>query len=223
MLAATVQMWLIWLVENPMHRCPVTSTVNGIQIESRTHLTPTLPLLHVGSWPCFSHGNHPLCGLVLCSTDWSTFLPSCALIVTKSPGIFFLPQAQHSVLLFCDSITGSKGLRNASVGFIIWMRMLESIVKTTHSRKIDQWGLLVWCVEKKKHKELGKRTPGSSHVFPEQCTSSPKRLSSSLFNVCFFKEIDSDLVTVCLFSSKIGEINITLFSSGTNDCWSAPS
>lgn len=147
-------MGLIWLVEELMLRCPVTSTGNGIQRESRTHLTPTFPLLHVGSWPRFSHGHYLWAGLVL---NWLiTFLPSCVLIVTKPSGIFLLPPTQHSVFLFCGSITDSKGLGNPSGGFITWNRMLWSMVKTTLAHKIDQCGLLYYVLRKKNTRNQAK-------------------------------------------------------------------
>ena len=75
---------------------------------------------------------------------------------------------------------------------------------------------IVLCVKKKKYKEPGKMMTGSRD-FTEQGTSSLKKLSDhpggyTWFNFCFFKEVDSDPVTVCLFSSKIGKTNKTFCS-----------
>lgn len=97
-------MWLIWLVKQLKLRCPVTSRINDIQVEK------------VGrTWPLHSHyrilGHDPvsamdtICGLVLGSTDWSTFLPSCVLTVTKPSGIFFVPK--HSILSSCSVLPSS--------------------------------------------------------------------------------------------------------------------
>lgn len=118
------------------------------------------------TWPLHSHycmSDHDpvsamdtICGLVLCSTDWSTFLPSCVLIVTKPSGIFLLPPTQHSVFLFCGSITDSKGLGNPSGGFITWNCMLWSMVKTTLAHKIDQCGLLHYVLRKKNTRNQAK-------------------------------------------------------------------
>lgn len=142
-------MWLIWLVEKLMLRCPVPSTVNGIQIESRIHLTPTFPPLQVGSWPYFSHGHHLWAGWSCAQLTDQRFFPAVSSLLQS-------PQAsscclQHSILSSC-SVVPSPTTKVWEIPLLVlsleivccgvWWRPLTNI-------RLTNVGYCTMCWEKK--------------------------------------------------------------------------